>query len=250
MRKGAAIWMGGLALLAPPDPAVAHPHVFIDTGLEVIFDTAGLATGIRVTWAYDEYYALMIMEERTLDPDGDGRLTEAEKTGLAGFDMDWDADYPGDTYAFADNVPLRLSRPSEFTADVQDGKIVSSHLRQLDSPFRPDKAALVVKSYDPVYYFSYAILQDVILTGGEGCHGQLYRADPTAARAKAGSFLRAFSKSGGPDQDFPRIGEIFADEVRVTCSSEQGLAPEDQTLLRIAPVGGSDCWRAWFWLSC
>ena len=133
MQKGSALWIGGLALFALSDPAVAHPHIFIDTGLEVIFDAARLVTGIRVTWAYDEfyYYALMIMEVRGLDPDGAGQLTEAEREGFAGFDMDWDADCPGDTNAFANDVPLLLSRPSDFTAEVIDGKIVSTHLRRL-----------------------------------------------------------------------------------------------------------------------
>ena len=31
-----------------------------------------MVTAIRVTWTYDDFYTLMIMEERGLDPDGDG----------------------------------------------------------------------------------------------------------------------------------------------------------------------------------
>lgn len=250
MQKGSALWIGGLALLALSDPAAAHPHIFIDTGLEVVFDAAGLVTGIRVTWAYDEYYALMIMEERGLDPEGDGQLTEVEKAGFAGFDMEWDADYPGDTYAFANDLPLPLSRPSDFTADIIDGRIVSTHLRRLESPFRPLEAALVVKSYDPTYYFSYTILQDPALTGGQGCSGRLYSADPATARAKSQPILQAFSQGDGQDQDFPRIGELFADEVIVTCLTERAQAAETPGPVPQSPAGGSDCWRAWFWLSC
>lgn len=250
MQNASALWMGGLALFALSDPAAAHPHIFIDTGLEVIFDTSGLVTGIRVTWAYDEFYALMIMEERGLDPDGDGRLTEAERAAFAGFDMEWDADYPGDTYAFANDEPLLLSRPSDFTADVIDGRIVSTHLRQLEPPFRPLEAALVVKSYDPTYYFSYTILQDPALTNGQDCSGRLYSADPATARAKAQPILQAFSQGGGPDGDFPRIGELFADEVIVTCLTDQAQAVLEPDPVPQSPAGGSDCWRAWFWLPC
>ena len=250
MPRIAAPWIAGPVLVALSSPVSAHPHVFIDTGLEVIFDQAGRVTGIRVTWTYDDFYTLMIMEERKLDPDGDGALTDAEKAGFAGFDMDWNADYPGDTYALVDGVPLQLSRPSEFTADVRDGKIVSTHLRQLDPPFRPEQAVLVVRSYDPGYYFSYKIPQNATLTGGAGCFAQLDSPDPTVTKAKVKTILKTFSKGGGLDQNFPRIGELLADEVKVTCSSEQTQAPTDLVQAPVAPSGGSDCWRAWFWLSC
>ena len=44
-----------MGLIAVSQPALAHPHVFVDTGLEVIFDEQGRATGIRISWTYDEY---------------------------------------------------------------------------------------------------------------------------------------------------------------------------------------------------
>lgn len=250
MRKGAALWIGGLATIVLSEHAVAHPHVFIDTGLEVVFDQAGWTTGIRVTWTYDEFYSLMIMEERQLDMDGDGHLTDPEKAGLAGFDMDWKTEYPGDTYALADDVPLGLSRPSDFTADIRDGRIVSTHLRKLEPPFRPEATALVVKSYDPSYYFSYTIPRNAALAGAPDCSSTLFPADPTVAKDKARSFLTAYSKGGGLDQNFPRIGEFFADEVKVKCITEQPMTKPKPVPMPVAPDGGSDCWLAWFWLPC
>ena len=67
-----------LGLIVVSQPALAHPHVFIDTGLEVIFDDQGRATGIRISWTYDEYYSLVIAEEKGIDPDYDGAATDAE----------------------------------------------------------------------------------------------------------------------------------------------------------------------------
>ena len=53
-------------------PALAHPHVFIDTSLEVIFDDQARATGVRISWTYDEYFSLVVAEDHKIDLDYDG----------------------------------------------------------------------------------------------------------------------------------------------------------------------------------
>ncbi len=58
----------GLALMMPA-PALSHPHIFIDAGLDVIFDDDGRLTHVKVTWVYDAFYSLLTMEERALDQD-------------------------------------------------------------------------------------------------------------------------------------------------------------------------------------
>lgn len=45
-------------------PAFSHPHVFIDTEVEVILNPEGKVDAIRVTWIYDELYSLSIIEDR------------------------------------------------------------------------------------------------------------------------------------------------------------------------------------------
>ena len=77
----------------------AHPHIFIDAGMEVIFDDQARATGLRITWSYDDLFSLMLVEDRGLDPDFDGVLTPEEATAISGFDMEWQPGYAGDTYA-------------------------------------------------------------------------------------------------------------------------------------------------------
>ncbi|HMO72532.1 MAG TPA: DUF1007 family protein, partial [Paracoccaceae bacterium] len=45
-------------------PAGAHPHIFIDTGLEVIFDGQGRPAAVRVSWTYDDFYSLLMIVDR------------------------------------------------------------------------------------------------------------------------------------------------------------------------------------------
>ena len=162
--------LAGMGLIFAGFPALAHPHVFIDTALEVIFDDQGRASGLRISWTYDEYYSLVIAEEKAIDPDYDGSATEAEAMPLAGFDMGWDVDFPGDTYALMGNTELSLSRPKDWTASYAGGKITSTHLRMFDAPIVFGAEPLIIQVYDPSFYTSYAIVGTPVLTGGpKGC---------------------------------------------------------------------------------
>jgi ABC-type uncharacterized transport system substrate-binding protein len=78
------------ALLLLPAPALAHPHVFVDASVEVVFDAQNRATGLRIGWTYDDLFSLMIVEDRGLDPDYDSvqgaacRVRHAVGCGLSG----------------------------------------------------------------------------------------------------------------------------------------------------------------------
>jgi len=58
---------GVLALVAfllfvSADVSNAHPHVFIQNSLRIVFDQQGLA-GVRVKWVFDEFFTSMIADE-------------------------------------------------------------------------------------------------------------------------------------------------------------------------------------------
>lgn len=206
MRLGLA--MAGMVALA--GPAGAHPHVFMETALEVLRDAGGRAVSLRVTWTYDPFFSLVLITERGLDPDGDGRLTEAETAALQGFDMNWEPGFPGDTYAFAGDVPLGLSGPREGRARYEGGQIISSHIRDLDVPVA---GLLVVKNYDPTYYTEYTI-REVL---AEGCATEIVAPDLTEAERAMQAALAEIPADVDIEMGFPEVGAVFAQEVRVTC---------------------------------
>ena len=120
-------WTVPFFIACLPVSLAAHPHVFVDTGLELIFDDEGRLTHVRVEWAYDEFYSLMLLEEMRLDNDMDGVLTEAEEGHLAGFDAEWVEGYNGDLVMRLGGEQLELSGPMEPTATTEQGRIVSTH---------------------------------------------------------------------------------------------------------------------------
>lgn len=210
--------IGGL-LATGAGPALAHPHVFIDTKIEVIINGDNAATGLRISWTYDDLYSLYVVGDMGLDPDWDGKLTPEEEAKLSGFDMNWDAGFPGDTYALQGDAELALSRPSDWGASYAGGKITSTHLRTFDAPVPLGEVPLLVQVYDPGFYTAYAIAFDPVLTGGVGCLAETYVPDMDAADEALKAALAEYSADQDLEADFPAIGRNYAEEVRVTCAA-------------------------------
>lgn len=207
MRLAAMAVMGMVVLAGP---ARAHPHVFMETGLEVLRDAEGRAVSLRVTWTYDPFFSLVLITERGLDPDGDGSLTAEETAALQGFDMGWEPGFAGDTYAFAGARAVALSGPRDGVARYEGGQIVSSHIRDLAEPVA---GLLVVKNYDPTYYTEYTIREVV----AEGCATEIVAPDLTEAERELQAALAAIPADVDVEMGFPEVGAVFAQEVRVTC---------------------------------
>ena len=218
MRCAAVIGGLGVAGLGA-DPALAHPHVWIDARIEVILTADNQATGVRIDWTYDELYSLYIIGDMGLDPDWDGSLTAEEEASLSGFDMRWDPGFAGDTYALIGEAPLSLSPPSAFSATYADGRITSSHLRSFADPVPLGDVPLIIQAYDPGYYVAYAIPDDAVLTGGAGCVAQVFTPDLDAADETLKAALEEYTPDIDLEADFPAVGASFADEVRVTCAA-------------------------------
>lgn len=202
--------VAGMVALA--GSAGAHPHVFMETGLEVLRDAEGRAVSLRVTWTYDPFFSLVLVTERGLDPDGDGELTAEETAALQGFDMNWEPGFPGDTYAYAGEREVALSGPRDGVARYEGGRIVSSHIRDLAEPVA---GLLVVKNYDPTYYTEYTI-REVL---AEGCDTEIVAPDLTAAERELQAALAELPADVDVEMGFPEVGAVFAQEVRVTCGA-------------------------------
>lgn len=199
-------------MVALAGPAAAHPHVFMETDLEVLRDVEGRAVSLRVTWTYDPFFSLVLITERGLDPDGDGRLTADETAALQGFDMNWEPGFPGDTYAFASTTAVPLSRPRDGVARYEGGRIISSHIRDLEAPVA---GLLVVKNYDPTYYTEYTIRSVV---AGD-CATEIIAPDLTEAERELQAALAEIPADVDVEFGFPEVGAVFAQEVRVTCAA-------------------------------
>lgn len=218
MRAGAALGWAVVAGLG--GPALAHPHVFIDTSVEIILDDRDRVTAVRIGWVYDELFSLMVIADRELDTDADGTLSAEEAAGLTGFDMQWMEGYPGDSYALIEGRELTLGPPEEPTAAWDGRNIRTTHLRHLLAPVEIGPDTFTVQVYDPGYYTAYFIPYDPVITGGTGaCRAEVWVPDPDAADQALKDALLEYAPDQDLEADFPAVGKNFAEEVRVTCAA-------------------------------
>ena len=208
-----AIWVSGVGM------AVAHPHIFIDAGLRLIYDTQGALHAVEVTWRYDELYSLIILQDYNLDLDFDGVLTQAERDGLLGFDLNWNSGFSGGLEIFgADGQPLEFGAPSAVSLDLTEtGQIETTHIRPVSGGDQGD--ALIASIYDQAFYIAFEMNLPTEITGREDCDAQLRRADLDEAYAALDAALQEIGGAVNEEDNFPEIGNIFADRVEVTCSA-------------------------------
>jgi len=201
-------------------PLDAHPHIFVDTGVEVHTDAGGRVTHLTVTWAYDAFYSLLITEDYGLDSDGDAVLTEAEEAALNGFDMNWDAGFNGDLVATLDGSALSLSRPRGYTTTMSEGRLVTTHLRDVAGTPSLAGRQLVIKPYDVTFYTAYDVTLPVTVEGPPLC--TISREVPQMNEEL--SSLRQMLAQVPPDADpedanLPNAGGAFATRIEVACSA-------------------------------
>ncbi len=206
----------GLALAAglmAATSAGAHPHIFIDGGVDFLFDGEGRLTQLRITWDYDPMTSLFMLED--LGIDGSQPLSADDRARLAGYDTVWDEGYAGDTYLWDGDRAVGLSDPRAPEADIRDGRVLLTFLRDVEPPFRPSADARV-EMYDPEYYYAYTLVGAPRLESAPAtCHAALEPFRPTAKLTSLQRALSTIPADQTPDQ--AGVGSLFTDKVRLGC---------------------------------
>ncbi|NCO21612.1 MAG: DUF1007 family protein [Rhodobacterales bacterium] len=200
-------------------PALSHPHLFLDTGLNPVFDETGALVGVRVIWVYDDFYSLVLVEDNGLDRDGDGRLTEAEAAQLAGFDQRPEEGFTGTTAIYLGDTPLALSAPAMPRIALEAGRIISTHLRLLETPLVMGETPVHLRTFDPTYYASFDLSLTPRIEGGGTCDLAVIPPDTDAATQMLENLLGRPAASFSESEDFPEVGETFADTLRLSCAA-------------------------------
>lgn len=207
-----------LALLAA-GPVAAHPHVFVTAEVELRLNDDGELLGVHVTWAYDDFFSLLVTEELGIDADGDMVLTAQENAALNDYIAAWPEDYEGDVYITRNDSPVPLEQVQEHAVTFENGIIREGFYRAFLTPQDTITAPVQVRIYDPFYYVAYEIDPPMAITGRDNCTATLTKADLNAAYILVDDLLYGRPASDvGPDEQFPEVGTAFADTIIVACS--------------------------------
>ncbi len=206
-----------IATLAMPASLGAHPHVFVEAQVTVVFDAEG-SLGIKLDWYYDDLFSLLVTTDLGVDMDGDLVLTSAEQDLLDAQITAWPPEYAGDLEVMQGDAVLALGEKRDHTMTYADGLFHEAHLRPVPQ-LADAEAPLRIRVFDPSFYTAYDLRGPVLIEGRTDCTAEIIPADIDAAYALAESLLGGQQASDvGPDDYFPAIGDAFADTIVVTCA--------------------------------
>jgi polyphosphate kinase len=206
-----------LAAMALPATATAHPHIFVEAQVHVIFADDG-AISVKLDWFYDDLFSLLVTSDLGIDMDGDLLLTADEQALLDDQITVWPPDYTGDLEVAQNGVVLTLAEKQDHSMTYADGLFLETHVRPIAAVADP-AAPLRIRVYDPSFYTAYDLRTPVTIEGRDDCEVQIIPADIDAAYALAETQLDGRDPSSvGPDEYFPAIGDAFADTIVVTCA--------------------------------
>lgn len=203
-----------------PTSAQAHPHVFIEGGVDLRFDASGRLDTLRVIWTYDALTSLFMLEDLGISAEAADTLSAADAARLAAYQTSWEPGYEGDSYLWNGASRVALSGPIDAEARIIEDQVEITFLRILDTPYRPAPGldgpeTTEVRIYDPVYYTRYTVTRTPLLTGNShGCAARVVPFAPTGPLAALRDSLSDIPVDGDPEGE---PGALLADHVRIAC---------------------------------
>lgn len=209
-------WSLFLFVMCLGGSAGAHPHVFVDARTGFIFGADGRLQALRISWTYDEFTSLILLETLNLDQDGDGQLNDADRAAVIKGETNWEPEYKGDVYLEVAAKDYLLGRPEAAAVTFANNQFEVSFNLPLSQPVSIDDTPAFLRLYDPTFYYAYTILPTVDPVAlPEGCQAHIVSFEPDAAESALQENLAALGREETPEQE--NVGRLFSDEVSLTC---------------------------------
>ncbi|MEM6488833.1 MAG: DUF1007 family protein [Pseudomonadota bacterium] len=205
-----------VAMCATAAPAAAHPHVFVDAGIDFVFGDGRVLQALEVTWRLDPFVSLYMITALGLVPDAEGRLDDQAR-GLLARDFDaWPEGFEGFARLSIDGKATALDAPAGLAVDLVDGRLQVSFTRRLEAPVALQGRSAEVMAYEATYYYAVTMPDLPALAGpAEGCTARAQPFEPGAELASLQTTLFQLAREETPD--IPNVGALFADRAIVSC---------------------------------
>lgn len=142
-------------------PAAAHPHIFIDARVVLVFDETGGIARLQHEWTFDPSFSAWTTQG--LDADEDGAVTSAEMQALADENMVGLASYRFYTYAAVGAQEIEFEPVGDQAMTYEDGRVTLRYSVQPTKPVTLD-GTLELAVNDPEYYVAITIAGEDAVT--------------------------------------------------------------------------------------
>lgn len=205
-----------MGLLLGASPALAHPHVFIDGGVDFQFSEDETLSALKVTWLYDEFETLYLLASNNLSLNAEGGLDEADRLTLEQKFSDWPEDFDGSAHLMRDGKPVPLEWPSDPKVQLVDGRIQAVFTRALETPLPLSGGNAELAFYESTYFFAFKVTNTPQLRGSSGtCVADVIPFTPDPNDASVLTKLAMLSREETPDDE--NVGLLFADRIALKC---------------------------------
>lgn len=217
--------VAAVALSVSAIPLRAHPHVWIDSRTDIVFDDHGMVIAINHEWTMDEMYTSMAIDG--LDTNHDGIYSPEELEPLTKENIDSLKDFGYFTRLKANGKDVALSPPVEAGQLVVNKQAKLHFQLPLKAPLDPRKNQIVLKVYDPEFFIDieFPAKDAVTAVGGIDplCHVELQEANSDQQTNDTKTMLATKGVDWKPDpgEDF---GSMFAQPIVVLCKSAPAAA--------------------------
>lgn len=138
-------------------PLNAHPHVFADVRLELIFNKQKI-TAIRQSWQFDEFFSSSLITDFDADHDQHFKQEESEQLKKNAFENL--ANYAFFNHIFNHDQKITEFNYTDFSAKIVNNRVVYDFTLTLAEPVEPIKSSLAIGIYDPEFFVDLAYVDD------------------------------------------------------------------------------------------
>ncbi len=137
-----------------PSLAAAHPHVWVDSASEMIYDAKGRLTAIRHHWLFDEEFSAYALQG--LDTNRDGKYSAAELKPLAKENVELLKDFDYFTFLSVGDYQAGFGAPTNYYLELLNGRLMLHFTLPLAMPLLTD-GTTHLEVYDPDYYVAFTL---------------------------------------------------------------------------------------------
>ena len=157
--------MALLASVASADRAVAHPHVWIDYSVTVLFDDADIK-GVRMSWTFDEMYSSMLFHDYTGRPRGPLTPNDIESLEQGAFRDTADYHYFVDVKLNGKELPK--VEATDFDARFEHGRMTYFFTVPLHTAAPVAQNTLEIAAFDHEFYIDFELVKTGAVTVEHG----------------------------------------------------------------------------------
>lgn len=149
--RGVGVLLVAFGAAYLPVTAMAHPHVFIDCGVDLLF-SGDRIDGVRLTWTFDDLFSGFILQE--FDRDRNRSLSPAEVHQIEAKHLAEFRRVKFFTVVTLNDKDVTPGPARDFTATAAKGLVTYQFTLPLSAPLA-STAAIEVVVDDPAYYIAY-----------------------------------------------------------------------------------------------